>query len=55
MKNYDLDKIEPVLIRCREYVITMTNFHRMYNTEIPKELRELREDLTNVISKMRGK
>ncbi len=55
MKHYDLDAIESLLVRCKEYVTTMSNFHKIQGVEMPKELRELKNDLTQVISKIERK
>jgi len=55
LKHYDLDKIEPVLIRCKEYVIIMSNFYKRQGVKTPKEVRELKQDLTQIISKIERK
>ena len=55
MKHYDLDKIEPVLIRCKEYIIIMSNFYKRQGVKTPKEVRELKQDLTQIISKIERK
>ena len=55
MKHYDLDKIEPVLIRCKEYVIIMSNFYKRQGVKTPREVRELKQDLTQIISKIERK
>ncbi len=50
MKHYDLNKIEPVLIRCKEYVVAMSNSYKIQGIKIPREVRELKDDLTQIIS-----
>ena len=55
MKQYDLDKIEPVLIRCNEYVSAMIGFYKMQGIKIPREVRELDKDLFEIISKIERK
>ena len=50
MKHYDLDKIEPLLIRCKQYVMTMVNFYKIQGFKIPKEVKELKHDLTQMIN-----
>ena len=55
MKHYDLDKIEPVLIRCKEYVVAMSNSYKIQGIKIPREVRELKDDLTQIISKIERK
>lgn len=52
MKQYDLDKIEPVLIRCNQYVSAMIGFYKMQGIKIPREVRELDQDLFEIISKI---
>ena len=52
MKHYDLDKIEPLLIRCKEYVVVMSNFYNRQGVEVPKEVKELKHDLTQMISEI---
>ena len=53
MKNYNLNEIEPVLIRCKNYVSMMSNFYKI-GGEIPREVKELKEDLVDIISKIEG-
>ena len=55
LKHYDIDKIEPVMIRCKDYIITMSNFYKMQGVKTPKEVRELKQDLTQIISKIERK
>ena len=55
MKHYDLDKIEPLLIRCKEYVVIMSNFYKRQGVEVPKEVKELKDDLTEMITEIEGK
>ena len=55
MKHYDLDKIEPVLIRCNQYVSAMIGFYKMQGIKIPREVRELDKDLFEIISKIERK
>ena len=55
LKNYNLEEIEPVLIRCKNYVSMMTNFYKRGGGEIPREVKELKEDLINIINKIEGK
>ena len=55
MKHYDLDKIEPLLIRCKEYVVVMSNFYKRQGVEVPKEVKELKNDLTQTISEIERK
>ena len=50
MKHYNLNKIEPVLIRCKEYVVAMSNSYKIQGIKIPREVRELKDDLTQIIS-----
>jgi LPS sulfotransferase NodH len=50
MKQYDFDKIERVLIRCKEYVVAMSNSYKIQGIKIPREVRELKDDLTQIIS-----
>ena len=50
MKHYDLDKIEPLLIRCREYLVLMSAFYKIQGSKIPKEVKELKHDLTQMIN-----
>tara|TARA_R100001129_G_scaffold149643_1_gene111542 strand:- start:218 stop:394 length:177 start_codon:yes stop_codon:yes gene_type:complete len=50
LKHYDLNKIEPVLIRCKEYVVAMSNSYKIQGIKIPREVRELKDDLTQIIS-----
>ena len=50
MKHYNLDKIEPLLIRCKEYVVVMSNFYKRQGVEVPKEVKELNTDLTEMIN-----
>ena len=52
MKHYDLDKIEPLLIRCKQYIMTMVNFYKIQGFKIPKEVKELSNDLTEMISEI---
>ena len=52
MKHYDLDKIEPLLIRCKEYVVIMSNFYKRQGVDVPKEVKELKDDLTQMISEI---
>ena len=52
MKHYNLDKIEPLLIRCKEYVVVMSNFYKRQGVEVPKEVKELKHDLTQMISEI---
>lgn len=53
MKNYNLNEIEPVLIRCKNYVSMMSNFYKI-GGEIPREVKELKEDLVDIINKIEG-
>ncbi len=55
MKHYNLDKIEPLLIRCKEYVVVMSNFYKRQGVEIPKEVKELNTDLTEMINTIERK
>ena len=55
MKHYDLDKIEPLLVRCKEYVVVMSNFYKRQGVEVPKEVKELKDDLTEMITEIEGK
>ena len=55
MKHYDLNKIEPVLIRCKEYVVAMSNSYKIQGIKIPREVRELKDDLTQIISTIERK
>jgi len=50
LKHYNLDKIEPLLIRCKEYVVVMSNFYKRQGVEVPKEVKELNTDLTEMIN-----
>ena len=52
MKRLNLDKIEPLLIRCKEYVVVMSNFYKRQGVEVPKEVKELKHDLTQMISEI---
>ena len=52
MKHYDLDKIEPLLIRCKEYLVVMSNSYKIQGIKIPREVRELKHDLTQMISEI---
>ena len=54
MKNYNLNEIEPVLIRCKDYVLMMTNFYKRGGVKVPREVKELKEDLTDIINKIEG-
>ena len=55
MKHYDLNKIEPLLIRCREYLVLMSAFYKIQGSKIPKEVKELKNDLTQMISEIERK
>tara|TARA_R100000995_G_scaffold83890_2_gene61002 strand:- start:34 stop:210 length:177 start_codon:yes stop_codon:yes gene_type:complete len=55
LKHYNLDKIEPLLIRCKEYVVVMSNFYKRQGVEIPKEVKELNTDLTEMINTIERK
>ena len=55
MKHYDLDKIEPVLIRCNQYVSAMINFYKIQGLKVPREVSELDQDLFEIISKIERK
>ena len=55
MKHYDLDKIEPLLVRCKEYVVVMSNFYKRQGVEVPKEVKELKHDLTQMIKTIERK
>ncbi len=55
MKHYNLDKIEPLLIRCKEYVVVMSNFYKRQGVEVPKEVKELNTDLTEMINTIERK
>ena len=55
MKHYNLDKIEPLLIRCKEYVTLMSVFYKIQGSDIPKEVKELKNDLTQTISEIERK
>ena len=55
MKHYNLDKIEPLLIRCKEYVTLMSAFYKIQGSDIPKEVKELKNDLTQTISEIERK
>lgn len=55
MKHYNLDKIEPLLIRCKEYVVAMSNSYKIQGIKIPKEVKELKNDLTQTISEIERK
>jgi hypothetical protein len=50
MKHYNLDKIEPLLIRCKEYVVAVSNSYKIQGIKIPREVRELKHDLTQMIN-----
>ena len=52
MKRLNLDKIEPLLIRCKEYVVVMSNFYKRQGVDVPKEVKELKHDLTQMISEI---
>ena len=52
MKHYNLDNIEPLLIRCKEYVVVMSNFYKRQGVDVPKEVKELKHDLTQMISEI---
>lgn len=59
MKHYNLDKIDrfldkvdPLLIRCREYIIVMSNFYKRQGVDIPKEVKELKYDLTEILNEI---
>ena len=52
MKHYDLDKIEPLLIRCKEYVVVMSNWYKRQGIDMPREVRELKHDLTEMLNKI---
>ena len=55
MKRLNLDKIEPLLVRCKEYVVVMSNFYKRQGVEVPKEVKELKDDLTEMITEIEGK
>ena len=55
LKHYNLDKIEPLLIRCKEYVTLMSAFYKIQGSKIPKEVKELKNDLTQTISEIERK
>jgi hypothetical protein len=55
LKHYNLDKIEPLLIRCKEYVVVMSNFYKRQGVEVPKEVKELNTDLTEMINTIERK
>ena len=55
MKRLNLDKIEPLLIRCKEYVVVMSNFYKRQGVDVPKEGKELKHDLTQTISEIERK
>ncbi len=52
MKNYNFDEIDSVLIRANQYVSAMVGFYKMQGLKIPKEVKELKHDLTQVLNKI---
>ena len=55
MKHFDLNKIEPLLIRCKEYVTLMSAFYKIQGSKVPKKLKELKHDLTQMIKTIERK
>ena len=55
MKHFDLNKIEPLLIRCKEYVTLMSAFYKIQGSKVPKEVKELKHDLTQMINTIERK
>ncbi len=55
MKLYMLDKIIPLLIRCRQFMVAISNSYKIQGIKIPKEVKELKHDLTQTISEIERK
>jgi len=55
LKHFDLNKIEPLLIRCKEYVTLMSAFYKIQGLKVPKKLKELKHDLTQMIKTIERK
>ena len=55
MKHFDLNKIEPLLIRCKEYVTLMSAFYKIQGSKVPNEVKELKHDLTQMIKTIERK
>ena len=52
MKLYMLDKIIPLLIRCKQFMIAISNSYKIQGIKVPKEVKELKNDLTQTISEI---
>ena len=55
MKFYMLDKIIPLLIRCKQFMIAISNSYKIQGIKVPKEVKELKEDLTQTINEIERK
>ena len=55
MKLYMLDKIIPLLIRCKQFMIDISNSYKIQGIKVPKEVKELKEDLTQTINEIERK
>ena len=55
MKLYMLDKIIPLLIRCKQFMIAISNSYKIQGIKVPKEVKELKNDLTQTISEIERK
>tara|TARA_B100001094_G_scaffold292547_1_gene311806 strand:+ start:138 stop:314 length:177 start_codon:yes stop_codon:yes gene_type:complete len=55
MKLYMLDKIIPLLIRCKQFMIAISNSYKIQGIKVPKEVKELKEDLTQTINEIERK
>ena len=53
MNHYNLDKIEPLLVRCMEYVTLMTNFYKVHADKVPDTLLDLKKDLSESITELK--
>ena len=55
MKLYMLDKIIPLLIRCKQFMIAISNSYKIQGIKVPKEVKELKEDITQTINEIERK
>jgi hypothetical protein len=53
LNHYNLDKIEPLLVRCMEYVTLMTNFYKVHADKVPDTLLDLKKDLSESITELK--
>ena len=55
MKHYDLDKIEPIMRDCDKFFKDLILSYRVQGVEIPKRMKELKENVENQINEIERK